>query len=289
MKVYGVIYLIIDGTNDKEYVGQTRRSVKRRLSEHKCGDQYIDHAIQKRGKDLFTFAILKECYSQEELDFWERHMIRSRNTRFPNGYNQTDGGETVKRSSKHWLGRHHTKETLAKMSARRKGEKNPSFGKNPTAEHRSKIAVANRGYSPYKNLLAEIDKHKLSYSAIAKLLNLSITVVSKRMLGKISFMDKDIAKLVEIFGKSAEYLMVRDDGKDSWKPRFGYSPYKNLVAELKKYRLTYVAFAKRMELSIANFSRKMRGERNFTAKDIGNLVRIFGKPAKYLIARNNIC
>lgn len=275
MEVYGVIYLIIDGTNDKEYVGQTRRSVKRRLSEHKCGDQYIDHAIQKRGKDLFTFAILKECYSQEELDYWERHMIRSRNTRFPNGYNQTDGGEPVKRGSEQCPGRHHTKETLAKMS--------------PTTEHRLKIATANRGYTPFKNLLVEIDKHKLSYSALAKLLGLTINAVSVRMLGKISFTDKEIAKLVEIFGKPKEYLMARKDGKAIWKPRYGYSPYKNLVAELKKYRFTYVALAERMGLSIANFSRKMRGERNFTAKDIAKLVEIFDKPAKYLIARNNIC
>lgn len=38
MEVYGIIYLLIDGTNDKEYVGQTKRTFKERFGEHKRGD-----------------------------------------------------------------------------------------------------------------------------------------------------------------------------------------------------------------------------------------------------------
>ena len=93
MKVYGIIYLLIDGTNDKEYVGQTTRTFEERFRGHKCGDQYIDRIIKKRGDDLIATAILKECASKEELDYWERHFIKSRNTLSPNGYNLTEGGE----------------------------------------------------------------------------------------------------------------------------------------------------------------------------------------------------
>ncbi|MBR0261502.1 MAG: hypothetical protein IJQ85_06870 [Selenomonadaceae bacterium] len=35
--------------------------------------------------------------------------------------------------------------------------------------------------------------------------------LSRKMRGKIKFTAKDIAKLVEIFGKPAEYLMARAD------------------------------------------------------------------------------
>lgn len=93
MEVYGVVYLLIDGTNDKEYVGQTTRTVEERFKEHKFGNQYVDNAIRKHGADMFTTAILKVCYSREELDHWETHFIKSRNTLAPNGYNLTEGGE----------------------------------------------------------------------------------------------------------------------------------------------------------------------------------------------------
>ena len=93
MEIYGVVYTMIDGTNDMEYVGQTTRTVEERFKEHAKADSYIGNAIRAHGEDMFVIAILKVCYSKEELDKWERHMIRSRDTKCPNGYNLTDGGE----------------------------------------------------------------------------------------------------------------------------------------------------------------------------------------------------
>ena len=47
---YGVVYLIIDGTNDKEYVGQTTRSVRVRFKEHVYKEnQFIGKAIRAHG------------------------------------------------------------------------------------------------------------------------------------------------------------------------------------------------------------------------------------------------
>lgn len=60
----GLIHLIIDGTNDKEYVGQTTRTVEERLAEHKrCQTSNIGRATRKHGAENFTTAILKECDS----------------------------------------------------------------------------------------------------------------------------------------------------------------------------------------------------------------------------------
>ena len=36
-KPYGIIYLLIDCTNDFEYVGQTTQTFERRFSQHKYG------------------------------------------------------------------------------------------------------------------------------------------------------------------------------------------------------------------------------------------------------------
>lgn len=74
-----------------------------------------------------------------------------------------------------------------------------------------RIFIARRAKSPFKNLLAEIDKWKLNYSSLAKLMGMSRKSVSLKMHGKIKFLAKDIAKLVEIFGLPEEYLMQRDD------------------------------------------------------------------------------
>ncbi len=65
---YGIVYLLIDCTCDKGYIGQTTRSFEERFRGHKHGDQYIDHVIRERGEDLIETAILKVCYSKEELD-----------------------------------------------------------------------------------------------------------------------------------------------------------------------------------------------------------------------------
>ncbi len=138
MKFYGIIYLLIDGTNNKEYVGQTTRTLEQRFYEHKYGDQYIDCAIKKHGADFFATAILKECESKEE-----------------------------------------------QMSARRRGE------------------------TPFKNLLCEMDNKNLSFRGLAKLLGLSS--LSDKIYGKQNFTEEQVAKLVEIFSKPAEYLMQRDE------------------------------------------------------------------------------
>lgn len=161
---YGIIYLLIDATNDKEYVGQTTKTLKKRFNQHKRGDQLIDRTIQKRGEDMFTTAILKECASKAELDFWERHMIRSRDTKCPNGYNLTEGGDGVG-------GLKHTPEHNAKIAAVLTGKKRP-------LEFVVKFSAIRRFYSPYKNLICEIGTHNLTYTALKK--RLSLANISKK-------------------------------------------------------------------------------------------------------------
>lgn len=128
MEVYGIVYLIIDGTNDKEYVGQTTQTLEERFKEHCwCKTSNIGRAIRKRGADMFVKVILKVCYSQDELNYWERHFIKSRGTRWPLGYNNSEGGEG---------GWERTPESIAKMS--RKGQK-------PSDETRIELSLNSAG------------------------------------------------------------------------------------------------------------------------------------------------
>ena len=136
MEVYGIIYLLIDGINDMEYVGQTKRTLEKRFKEHAKENTYIGNAIRSHGEDMFVKVTLKVCYSPEELSYWERHFIKSRDTMAPNGYNCTTGGERDFTRSP---------ETCAKISASKMGEKHPQYGKPLSDEHRAKISASTSG------------------------------------------------------------------------------------------------------------------------------------------------
>ena len=86
-----------------------------------------------------------------------------------------------------------------------------SLGHHHTEETKAMLSASHRGDSPYKNLLDEMDKRQFTYTALAKLLNLSQPSLSLKMKDRCQFTDNDVAKLVEIFGKLAEYLFERDD------------------------------------------------------------------------------
>ena len=266
-KPYGIIYLLIDATCDKEYVGQTTRSLEYRFYQHKYGNQYVDHMIRDHG-EMFVKIILKVCYSRKELDYWEKHFIKYRNTITPNGYNFTDGGEGSK----------HCDATRAKLSAINTGRKR-------TEAMRLNLSIKKRSRSSYKNLVAEMDKHHLSYSVLSKLLGLSLCTFSDKMRNKYNFTAEQIAKLVEIFDKPAEYLLKRDDGKEISRAKQYETPFKNLLAAMFERNLSYASLANLLGLSRPVFSKKMLDKQNFSAEQIAKLVEIFDKPAEYLMAR----
>lgn len=66
------------------------------------------------------------------------------------------------------------------------------------------------------------------------------------------------------------------------------SPYKNLTAEIDKKQLFYKSLAKILGLSSQNISRKMLGQRPFTARDKIKLVEIFNKPIEYLMFKEEV-
>ena len=159
-------------------------------------------------------------------------------------------------------------------------------------------SVSKRHCSPYKNLIWEIDRRKLTYTALEKLLNLPYPNISAKMNGVCNFTLTEWTKLSEIFGKPVEYLMARCDGLPAITSKADKNskisvarrkdtPFKNLLHEMDKRQLSYGSLARLLRISLSSFSMKMRGERNFTAKDIAKLIEFFGKSAEYLFARDD--
>ena len=201
MEVYGIVYLIWNTVNGKRYVGQTIQTLQQRMSGHKCGNLYVDKAIDHYGIENFRYGVIKSCASKSELDECEKHFIAVLKSKAPYGYNLTDGGE----------GGIPCDEVRAKMSTSQSGEKNPNCGKHHSASTRAKMSAAQRGYSPFRNLLNEIDARQFSYRSLAELMGISSMTLSGKMRCKQKFTERDKIKLVEIFGKTIEYLLQRDD------------------------------------------------------------------------------
>jgi group I intron endonuclease len=110
-KVTGVIYRITNTVTNKHYIGQTRSHrlnrgkyrpfghigrFKDHISEtysnkkHTC--KYLNSSIAKYGKTRFVCEVILYC-KLDELDRYEQHFIKEYDSKYPNGYNLTDGGQ----------------------------------------------------------------------------------------------------------------------------------------------------------------------------------------------------
>lgn len=90
-----VVYLITNKINSMQYIGKTINKLKIRLYNHKCHKtSYIGRAIKFYGWENFKVEILEECANRTELNEREKYWIKTLNTKTPNGYNLTSGGES---------------------------------------------------------------------------------------------------------------------------------------------------------------------------------------------------
>jgi group I intron endonuclease len=170
------VYLIANKVNGKQYVGQTVKALKTRWSEHKspAAITRFSRAVKKYGPEAFEMSVLQVCETKEEMDFVEMFYIVLLNTKSPNGYNLTDGGEgtsgmhpspsTVEKmrqaklgkkqtaehvasrlkgrtEGKRWHG--HTEETKKLISEKLTGPTNANFGKPHSAQHNQRIKESN--------------------------------------------------------------------------------------------------------------------------------------------------
>lgn len=122
-----IIYKVTNKIDGKVYIGQTRRSLNQRMSEHLSSGRtsYFDRALNKYGLQSFIVEIIDKAETKEELNEKEQYYIRFFNCKVPNGYNLTDGGEGqvgVRRfgsDNPHW-NKKHSEETKKKLSKIRK-------------------------------------------------------------------------------------------------------------------------------------------------------------------------
>lgn len=139
------VYIVTNLINAKQYVGITS-DFERRWHEHQTDKgRVLYSAISKYGIENFHISYIANAFDFECACDIERMLIVERNTKAPNGYNLTDGGEGV-------IGYAHTDETKTKVSEKLKGRKK-------SEETRLKMSSARKGI-----VFSEETKAKISAS-----------------------------------------------------------------------------------------------------------------------------
>lgn len=189
--MFGRIYLITNVVNSKKYVGQTIKSVEKRLKEHfkaafvENRSAIICSAIRKYGKDNFSIVCIQDNVAINDLDGAEQYWIKYYDTFGKFGYNATTGGnqcrisdETKLKISKALTGKKHTDEHNRHVSEAQKGlhvgELNSFYGKHHSKETIKKIKETLQGQMDgennpfYGKQHSEESRSKMSASHIGK-------------------------------------------------------------------------------------------------------------------------
>ena len=170
---FGIIYKVTNLINGKCYIGQTTNLAKRLVSHKKSNSSIFHKAIKKYGWINFSFEIVKECTSKEELNLMETFMIIIHKSHIKeNGYNITWGGE-----GGDVFTNNPNKEKIREKMSKRMKLNNPMFGKNHTEEtivkmknhifteeHKEKIKVKATG-----RILTEETKEKIGVANTGKI------------------------------------------------------------------------------------------------------------------------
>ena len=107
------IYCIERIETGKKYIGKGV-NVERRMKEPHKNSSYLYNAIKKYGNLAFIYYIIEYCES-DKLNEREQYYIKEWNTRAPNGYNLTNGGDGT-------LGYSPSPETIEKLSISHRGK-----------------------------------------------------------------------------------------------------------------------------------------------------------------------
>ena len=138
--MHGIIYQYTNTLSGLVYVGQTinpqsrRRTYVSEAASPRPNPRCVIQAMQQAGLDTFTYQVLAEATSHDDLNRLEIHyiaLLRANDPRY--GYNRTSGGQESGTT-----GYTHSAETKAKIG-------HGNRGKILSAETRAKIAQAKCG------------------------------------------------------------------------------------------------------------------------------------------------
>lgn len=138
----GLIYIVVNTSNNKIYIGQTAEILSDRKAKHyyiartRKDNTHFHNALRKYDRLVFEWDILEDNVSVEDLDDTEKFWISYYKYIGAELYNHTNGGDSHMRGYK-WR-----EESRKKLSESCKGR---NKGISLTADHRRKISEAHKG------------------------------------------------------------------------------------------------------------------------------------------------
>lgn len=185
------VYLRTNKINGKQYVGQTNNFKNRESHWNSLKERYsckiFDEERRLFGLVNFKTEILAVVDTREEAWELEKKYIAEYNTKFPNGYNISDGGSgtTGVPAWNKGLKGCYSEETLQKISEARKGEGNGMFGKEPWNKGKTYKGVVKRNVIFEYDFDGNLVKKWERLSDIEDELHISHTGISQCINGKI--------------------------------------------------------------------------------------------------------
>lgn len=123
------VYAITNKINNMSYIGCSK-NIHRRMIEHKkpsaSPSMKISIAIKKFGIENFRLDILEICEGKDMFKR-EEYWVKKNNSRYPNGYNMTDGGIGLNGfehslSTKNKIGKIHAGKVMSKDTRKKMSE-----------------------------------------------------------------------------------------------------------------------------------------------------------------------
>lgn len=134
--------------NNKKYIGITHQKPERRWRNgkgYRCG--CFKNAIEKYGWDNFEHTILCNKLTFEDATQKEKYYISLYNTKSPNGYNLTDGGE----GTVNWIP---SKEFRERQSIIQKKKWTEDYKKKISIERRKENSIYQSSY--FRNKISKL-------------------------------------------------------------------------------------------------------------------------------------
>ena len=211
MKIFGIIYKAVDKLG-KYYIGKHIGDGSDIGKTYFGSGKYFRRALNKHGKDYFTYSIIEYCYSSKQLNEMEVYYIKLFQSRV-NGYNIAKGGdggdlfkghqhteEIKKKISKSMLGKNtgprsdEVKDKLIKTWKYRSKEEKIEYSKTLSSIWNSKSDKEK----------AEINKKRSDTSKITQNLPEVKKKKSERLLGVSPHASKTLEEIIEIKKKISE-------------------------------------------------------------------------------------
>lgn len=242
------IYKITNLITNKIYVGQTTRSILLRLHEHFTVAKrhkihcILGNSIRKYGKENFTIEELEKCNSLEHLNEREIFWIKQLNSKTPNGYNMTDGGDGT-------TGRKHTEISKEKIRLSRIGR---TF--NHTEETKQKIRIKHLGKTVNENTKQKLRLFNLGKKHSYKTRQL-LKIKIKDALSHPDVKLRNKNKCIGLKNSNATEYIIQNNNFEILKIR----GYKNVLKTYNKKYNTNI-------LDAAYFIRQLKNNKNIHFK-----------------------